>query len=390
MRKGLSIIVSFLIVLILVGSVFGQDNKELFKAIANEDVKMVEFLLKADVDLNAKGKDGCTPLTKAIEVQNVQIVDLLIAGTTGTIKVVANVNQANCVSHLALAIRLENAEIVKSLLGVYPERAVNVANPFKKDNWGFTPLVLAVQRENHEIANLLIEASENSTFGNGIAELINAYDSFGSNPIGVAVENDDVEMVKLLISKNVNINAQDNDYYPLWVAVDHENVQIVTQLLEAYAGAEGAVDVNAECTAVLGYNRTRLDFTPLRLAVEKQNVEIIKLLLKNNADPNFGTELPLHRAVYLNNAEIVDLLLNWVNAKIKANVNAIDYGETPLQIAVGKKFMEVATILIDANARMVAAYDDTVDQDNTTATKETPSGEGKDAETPDTTAGDGE
>lgn len=61
--------------------------------------------------------------------------------------------------------------------------------------------------------------------------------------------------------------------------------------------------------------------TPLVYAIENGlDIEVVEMFLKNGGDPNIGPILPLHEAVYLNDKEMVQLLL-----KYGANPNKLDH-----------------------------------------------------------------
>jgi ankyrin repeat protein len=96
---------------------------------------------------------------------------------------------------------------------------------------------------------------------------------------------------------------------------------------------------------------------PLAVAVVRQNLSLVQLLLANGAFAGVSEEnslwafTPLHRAADLGSNPIVqELLKNGADA----NAQGARFAPTPLQCAVVKQHLEVATTLILAGADVEA------------------------------------
>lgn len=84
MRRIILVVLSgFIIIaamfLISCGNKKIRNEKELFTAIQNNDIKSVKKTIKKGVNINAKDNDCETPLEKAVKEDNKNIVELLIS-----------------------------------------------------------------------------------------------------------------------------------------------------------------------------------------------------------------------------------------------------------------------------------------------------------------------
>lgn len=92
--------------------------------------------------------------------------------------------------------------------------------------------------------------------------------------------------------------------------------------------------------------------TPLYIAVNNQHVDAVATLLNSGADPNIMTKdnrTPLFQAIWYNNAQLVELLLDW-----NANPN-LGYGQcyfSPIYSAVHGNCVDGMRLLIRAGANI--------------------------------------
>ena len=147
--------------------------KNISDAVKDGNIEEVRYLLETkDVDVNAKDKNGVTPLHEAADRGLADIAELLIAGG-------ANVNAEDYDGNtpLHLAIGGGHAEIARLLV-------IQGANVNAKDNYGMSP---------RQIANDCWSPQQTETCF--------------SYPLHSAAENGNIEEIILLLSQGVNVNS---------------------------------------------------------------------------------------------------------------------------------------------------------------------------------------
>lgn len=150
-----------------------------------------------------------------------------------------------------------------------------------------------------------------------------------------AVKNNDIAKVKELIKSSPDLvfSKDENGFTPLHLAAANGYRDMVEFLLTTKA------EVNATDNA---------GSTPLHQAAvaEGNNADLIETLLAHGANVNTVDKLgltPLHYATLANNVDAVKSLLSH-----GANPNAKDYeaGDTPLVLAAGRGYKEIAELLL--------------------------------------------
>lgn len=150
-----------------------------------------------------------------------------------------------------------------------------------------------------------------------------------------AVKNDDIAKVKELIQNNPDLvfSKDEDGFTPLHLAAANGHKEIVEFLLTTKA------DVNS---------RDNAGSTPLHQvsAAGGQHNDIVELLLKHGAEVDAADRqglTPLHYATLADNQDAVKSPLDH-----GANPNAKDnkVGDTPLIMAAGKGYKEVAELLL--------------------------------------------
>ena len=229
-------------------------------------------------------KDGQTPLSVAVGLRPLNVVELLLANG-------ANVNAVGFEGWTALhvAVQANNIEAVKLLLANKPN--VNAV-----DNDGRTPLHMASRRGYTDIVELLrqhggqditpantaiLDAAEDGdlktaeTLLESNPALVFTTDKYGWTPLLFTVRDGHEDVAQLLLTNKAEVNASTHDgETTLHWAVMSLNAKHLVKLLIA-AGA----DVNA---------KNKDGMTPLHLAVLYcwQDPTIAELLLDKGADVN--------------------------------------------------------------------------------------------------------
>lgn len=175
----------------------------LYIAIANEDIKLIRYLVYrgADIDFEKRGVD--TPLEYACYLKRYKSIKELI-------RLGCNVNNMGC----QYAAAYGNNKLVKFLL----KKGYDIN---WKDSEGYTALHWAVQEGHLETVKLLIE--------NGCD--INIMDAAGHTPLYVAAGENRSEIAKYLLEHNADANLN-NDTSPLEIAKAFGNKEVVKVLKE--------------------------------------------------------------------------------------------------------------------------------------------------------------
>jgi cytohesin len=189
----------------------------LFDAASDGDLAGVQAELDKGADVNAKNKDGWTPLNFATDGGHKEVAELLIANGADV-----NAKDDQGSTPLKFAAYRGQKEIVELLIA-----AGAVVNA--KDGTGRTPLHSAADEGHKKVAELLV--------ANGAD--VNAKDGVGANPLHLAATK---EIVELLIAKGAGVNAKEYDgKTPLDVAITYNPKNV--DLLRKHGGKRGVAHV---------------------------------------------------------------------------------------------------------------------------------------------------
>jgi ankyrin repeat protein len=330
----------------------GGSEEDLVRDIEANNVKQVKRELNQDASLiNKTDANGNTMLMIACQSKNLAIVKVLLEmGAHGTI------NRQNAIGNTALHIACKNgyaaiasvlvlngADLtIKNVLGKTPIEVcddpglkamleLHLANvkkmfEFVKNNrtqdlrellqtfrgvnlvdltTGDTPLHIACQLGNKDIALLLIQCGANPTLKN----------KNGQTPFDL-VENETL---------NANLQDQYNLTQALFQAVQNNSLPDTKKILNALPPNQVSILVNSRTNpASAGEGET-----PLHIAVKNGNREMVKFLLDKGADVNAGDKYeatPLHFACRNGDGYIARMLVEFGG---DLTITAID-GRTPL------------------------------------------------------------
>lgn len=259
---------------------------QLHLAVENEDLKVVEALLKAGANPNVRDKHGNTPFLLAAKDDNIEMMNLLIDSGKLELNVQSNTN----LSPLLIAAYYNYIEIVERLImGDHPGNKMDINS---RNINGFTHLQIAVENNFIEVVELLLKAGADP----------NIEDNNGNTPFPIAAQDGNIEMMNLLInSGKLEFNLQDNTKpSPLYFAAYYGRDKIVERLITGnHPGNK--VDVN---------HQDKSGYTQLHLAVKKGNIQVIEAFLKAGADPDItdvNNVSPFDLAKEKNNNMIINL-----------------------------------------------------------------------------------
>ena len=269
----------------------------------NETQKVTHFLLRRRNDIDAEKLDEFGSLFVAINNNNFLIVD-------GLLGIGCNSNAKNSNNKPALFVALENGNmcIASSL--------INHGAKFG------SILTSAIRKGLSEIVEKVLELR---------VDIDTVKDKMGYTPLYLAIDKNNLEIVKLLLKHNVNANRRDKfDRTPLLFAISKGNSQIVKELVSNGAEVDG---------------KNSLGMTPFMKAWTDNQMDIAKILLDHGADVDFcwhDRSTTLHFEATYGNLENVRFLL-----KHNANINAVDNDkDTPLHLATQNDHAEVVKLLL--------------------------------------------
>jgi ankyrin repeat protein len=324
----------------------------LFAASAYGHTKVVELLISAGANIEARDHEQVTPLLISIVIGNVDIVRYLL-------KVGADISARSMGEKTALHIAMQggtkgpikDADIVKILL----ENHIEID---ARDAKGATALHDASGRGRDDLAILLLDAGAD----------VNARDANGETCLHQAADQGHLGVAEILLSRGTDPNIRsDNSRTALHLAAAQGSEPLVSLLLRykadyllristgetplhyaAVYGKEDAVKALLLAGATCDDN-TNTGVTPLQYAVCNGHVKAAQCLIEHGADwrlPKMGGWTALHEAAQGGHLEVVRLLL-----QTGAGINAQDErGRSSLQIAIVSGFPLVVQCLIEQGA----------------------------------------
>ena len=283
---------------------------------------VVKALIEAGADVNEQDEDGTTPLIKAANMGNEQVVhELIRAGASVTAK---NKKQQTAL-HLAISSSWGNRfSVVKALI----EAGADVN---EQDEDGTTPLIKAANMGNEQVVHELIRAGASVTAKNKKHQtaLHKASNSWGNR----------FSEVKALIEAGADVNEQDEDRTtPLMHAAYMGSEQVVHELIKA----------GASVTAMDEQQMQRA----LRYASREGHSSVVRTLTEAGADVNGqnnnGTTLLMKAANWGHDQVVHELIKAGASVTAKNNKQ-----QTALHIAISSHqgcHFSVVKALIEAGA----------------------------------------
>lgn len=306
--------------------------------------EVVEALICAGADINARGSRGSTAMIEAAQRGDNHLVGFLIARH-------ASLNVVNLRGESAILVASKNGhgDVVRTLVEAGAD--INHSN-----NRGRTPLMMAYRNGHGEVARYLhgngalttVDDMGNSVHSHallgqperGIDELASELGEgltteALSSALRAAASVEDERVTRALLQKDVNVDARDRiGRTPLMIASSRGHSAVVGLLLTSKA------DVNATTESRTG---------ALHIASEKGHSHVVQQLLSHGAHANVRDHqgcTALWRAVFEGSYDVVCLLVN--NG---ADVNvARDSGVTPLMVAVGEGHDAIFELLLNHGA----------------------------------------
>ncbi len=310
-------------------------NRLLENAIKEKQLEQVRQALEEGADANSNStvtvvEGSCTMLGLAAYYGRVDIMELLIdAG--------ADIEARNMRGETPLfhSIAGGHTEAVKFLL----ERDADI---YATDNDRRTALFEATERNNHEILNVLLAAGAD----------VNVKDNNGRTPRTLCGD----VLAKNLLDIYYKLGLiQEKSRIPLQELIEHSNVLIQQNVYPLSSGTDRQIDPLNEFQMLLDEALERMEPQGLLLqSIRKNDLDGVYQALEEGANIHAADKegrTPLFEAVRKGQTETAQLLID-----TGANIEAADnWGRTPLFEAVRKGQTETAQLLIDTGANIEAA-----------------------------------
>lgn len=322
----------------------------------NNDIDLLNLLVKYKVNLEITDAYNNTPLHIACKNNNLQIAKLLIYNG---VNLELENNKGDKVidyfyskeTDINLVRLLINNKVNYEYGGIdyNGKRKICLNEACYKGNYELVKLLLKhkVNINDHSIHNacysfnldvirLLIENNANLHIKN----------KDGNTPINLIFQKDyllNVDLIKMLINKNANFEHKDNHgNYPIHYACFNKNIEVVRLLINNKINLESSN--NKMC------NR------PIHIACQTNNPKLMKLLINNNvnleAENNEGNRpihiLCSHKVTHHNIKECFKLL-------VESNINLQEknkYGETPMRLLCLSGQREYIKVLVYMGVQM--------------------------------------
>lgn len=216
------------------------------------------------------------------------------------------------------------------VINILLEGLRNINDRYRRN--GNSLLHFACQRGHYDVTQYLICRGAD----------MNLTNYYGYTPLHMAIEREDIQIIEYLFNyaddNNIKININGNNNGEdtlLHVAAERGNIQIVEHLLNYAKENNIKININA-CN--------RAGDTPLHVAIERENIQIVEYLLNYANDNNIKINVnarnstgytPLYMAFRNKDIKIIEHLSNYAKENdIEININDCNnYGDTLLHHA---------------------------------------------------------
>ncbi|XP_051557909.1 ankyrin-2-like isoform X2 [Myxocyprinus asiaticus] len=274
---------------------------------------MIALLLDRGSQIDAKTRDGLTPLHCAARSGHDQAVEILLERGAPILA-----RTKNGLSPLHMSAQGDHVECVKHLLQ-HKAPVDDVTLDY------LTALHVAAHCGHYRVTKLLLDKKANPN-----ARALN-----GFTPLHIACKKNRVKVMELLVKYGASIQAiTESGLTPIHVAAFMGHLNIVLLLLQNGASPD-VCNIRGE--------------TALHMAARAGQMEVVRCLLRNGALVDAiarEDQTPLHIASRLGQIEIVQLLLQHMAHPDASTTN----GYTPLHISAREGQVDTAAVLLEAGA----------------------------------------
>ena len=288
-------------------------ESSLLRAVVDNDLNLLTFLLHINTNPDAIFEKGCTALMYGSHYGHHRAVSILLEANANP-----NIQRDDGVQSLHMAAINGHSYTVSILLQAN-------ADPNLQRDDGATPLHVAAQKGHSDTVSILLQANANPNFQmNG-----------GVTPLHMAAQKGHCDTVSILLKAKANPNVQMNDgSTPLHTAAVDGHSDTVSILLQANANHNLQMDEQV---------------TPLLIAAQGGHSDTVSILLRAKANPNFQRDdgvTPLYMAARNGHSDTVSILLQ---GNANPNLQADD-GGAPLMFACLHSYPHIVQLLLTNGA----------------------------------------
>ncbi|KAJ1209257.1 hypothetical protein NDU88_004635 [Pleurodeles waltl] len=348
----------------------------LHNAAKNNNLEVMEQLLKENVNLNAQNNLKRTALHFAVAGNHYHVVEFLLKNQ-------AQVNIADQHGLMAIHLAAWNADL--NIMVILLKAG---ANQKATNEDGMNALHFAAQNKNDAIMRYLVKDLQ--------LQHLNTLDKKGRKPFHLAAEKGHLEMINTLIELDLFTSEKDlegntalhlaaknghsevlqvlieepekkeegnaakkrsseisEDLINRWENLDEQNENGETAFyLAAEGGHEKCAELLADARCDINIS-TKDSSSPLHAAAENGHLSLVKFLLSKDVDVTPKPEhknSPLHRAIKNDHSDVVQILL-----EAKIETNTLDQRQqTPLHLAADLRNIEMVEMLLKAGCDLHA------------------------------------
>ena len=196
-------------------------ESSVIKAVKNNDINLLTFLLHMSTSPDATDNNGWTALMYGSYDGHHRAVSILLQANANP-----NVQTDDGVTPLHMASKNGHSDTVSILLQAN-------ANPNLQADDGVTPMLIAAQNGHTDTVSILLQANAN----------LNLQTDNGVTPLYIAAQNGHSDTVSILLQANANPNLQRNyGATPLFIAAQNGHSATVSILLQANVNPELQMD----------------------------------------------------------------------------------------------------------------------------------------------------
>lgn len=225
----------------------------LLKAIGNDDIKVMDFILsgaKDNIDIDYE-IDGFNPLLKAVNNGSFLSVDLLLKNE-------ANINYQNENKYTPLM-----AASGFGISGMVHHFLKKGADPFIRDKEGITALMLAASNSSKSTSEILKYIYYNKR--DRLKEYVNLTRADGATALMIATSNAEKLIVQMLIDADADINHTDSD--------GNTAIIVASEFDDCCESIRVLIEKGADLEHKNIHGKTALDY-----AKEFNNIDLVELI----------------------------------------------------------------------------------------------------------------